>query len=247
MGKKIVFTEDVAREMKSFFEEKISGLRTEKLGFYETLLHICRTTQWQPAIEITKEFKKQYESTLKESVLLKFKNWEEGANSISHFLKKQSAVREDSDSMKRARNLESQFKEWVEALVANQLDAPCDNNDVQVEPLKVEAEMVAAVEREIKAVDTLLSDVRRKQKQKREDNLVWDCVGTLLEGILVLYKELFENYRQGLKLHLKDVIKKQIKTAVQDIEDEGKQNKVGAENLGDILTSENVILKGLFF
>lgn len=247
MGKRIEFTEEVAKEMKRFFEETISGLRGDRLGFYDTLLHICLTTQWHQAIEITKEFKKQYESTFKEKVISKFSNWEEGSNSICNFLKKQGAVREDSDAMKRARNLQSQFKEWVDELVSKPLDNPYDNNDVQVNPMKAEEEMLAAVEKEIKVINNLISSVHRKQKQKRDDNLVWECVGTLLDGILLIYKELFENYKQGLKTHSKDVVKSQLKIAEKDIADEEKQNKIEAEKLGDILTSETVILKGILF
>ena len=247
MGKRIEFTEETAKEMKRFFEETIRCLKGEKLEFYSELLHICYTTQWYQAIEITKEFKKQYEGVFKEKIISKFSNWEEGSNSICNFLKKQGAVGEDSDAMKRAHDLENQFKEWINELVSKPLDSPYDNNDVQVDPIKAEEEMLAAVAKEIKAINNLISSVERNQKQKQDDNLVWDCVGTLLNGILLIYKELFENYKQGLKTHSKDVIKPQLKMAEKDIADEEKQNKIEAEKLGDILTSENMILKGILF
>lgn len=244
---KIYFEAKDRMEMKMFFEETLETLSGEKLEIYETLLKLCRENGFRQITGITNEFRDLYENTLKDNVRCVFEKWEESDASIQAFLLTMGAGDKDDEIISIAREFEEQLREFVMQIVSKEMEIPISTNIPQVDIETTMEKIEDAYDIEIKKVNALKGDVRRKEREKEDENDIYISLCVLLNGILEEYEKFFKTLKKGIKQYSKEVLKPQSKKVVQAVRDEKENNKMRATNLEDLLLSEADIFKDILF
>lgn len=235
--------EDVSR-MENFAEGILSHMLCEKWNAYEVLLEECNKTKYRQAIESAKDFEDSYNNGVRKEIKKKYETWLEDDDCPSRILIKEGATDQEDENWQNAKLLEGKIEEMLYQTVMKELSFPqVSGASDRTDTIETMNAIKEAYKKDKKKLESLLDEVKRKEKEV-DDERIFEGVCVLLEGILVICEEFFENRVGGTKRLISDAIKPGEKAVENAIKEEKRNNKTTAELLNDLLVGESGLFKG---
>lgn len=183
------------REVNALAEEILEEMRNKQFKLYEELFQMqTREFTCKQMCELLRDYKNKFEVNLKENMISIFDKWEESEGSVCNFLKNVGA--DDDESMSEARRFESSLRDYLMGLLSKELDEPKEDIiDMSGTMNQMLEQVIQLYGQELRSLEEATYDMQRQVDNKSEDNFIFLPIGVLLEGILNVNIEFYEELK----------------------------------------------------
>lgn len=183
------------REVNALAEEVLEEMRNKQYKLYEELYQMyTREFKCKQMCELLRDYKNKFEAKLKEDMIYIFNQWEDSEGSVCSFLKNVGA--DDEESMSEARRFESGLRDYLMGLLSKELDEPKEDiADMSGTLDQMLGQVIQLYGQELRSLEETTYESQRQVDNKSEDNFIFLAIGVLLEGILNVNTEFYEELK----------------------------------------------------